>query len=75
MLGCLDYGGGLEGREAGAVGAVGGVAHEAVEGGPDGAEDLGWGAEGGLLEGHVSVLGLLGCGEVLVVSEPRGNGV
>jgi len=60
VLGCLDYTGGLRGGEAGRIGAVSGVAHEAVEGGPDGAEDLGWGAEGGLFEGHVGILGLLG---------------
>ncbi len=61
MLGRLDDSGGLEGRQASAVGAIGGVAHEAVESGPDGAEDLGWGAEGGLLKGHVGILGFLGC--------------
>jgi len=48
----------LEGGEAGGDGAVGGVAHEAVEEGPCRTEDLGWWAEGGLFEGLVGFLGV-----------------
>lgn len=48
-----------EGVHSCAVSAVGGVAHEAVEDGPGGAEDLGWWAIWGLLECHVGFLGFL----------------
>lgn len=46
-LGEVD-GAGAEGVDARGPGAVGGVAHQAVEEGPHRAEDLGWGAEGWL---------------------------
>lgn len=68
----MDHTRGLHGREAGAVGAVGSVAHETVEGGPDGAEDLRWGPEGRLLESHVGVLGFFGCGDVSECVEKGG---
>lgn len=57
MVSCWNYGWVIEekGRGGGAdlVGPVGGVAHHAVEEGPDGTEDGGGRAEGGLGEGVV----------------------
>lgn len=50
----------LEGRgsdgEAGGEGAVGGVAHEAVEDGPGWTEEPGWWVVRGTAEGEVGVL-------------------
>lgn len=48
-----DDGRGAEGRGADGPGPVGGVAHEAVEERPDGAEDPAWWGEGRLAEGLV----------------------
>lgn len=68
MLGGLNGVGRGVWVQAGAIGTVGGVAHEAVESGPDWAEDLRRWAVGGLAEGEVVLLGVLCCGESLVLS-------
>lgn len=40
---------------------MGGVAHESVEKGPCGTEDVGWGAERGLFDGAICLLSLFCC--------------
>lgn len=52
---------GRQGVEARGYGAVGGVAHQPVEDRPRRAEDIGWWAEGRLLNCVVGLLGLLCC--------------
>jgi hypothetical protein len=58
----------LERRETLVIGAMGGVAHETVKGGPDGTKYLRRRPVGRLLQGHVGFLALLSC-LVRVVSE------
>lgn len=58
----------VRGRSAGRVGPVRGVAHDGVERGPGGAEDVGGWVEGGLAEGEVGFLGFGCCGWVGLVS-------
>jgi len=60
VLGRLDIVGRLQRREAGAVGAIGGVAHEAVHGNPGWAKGLRWNPVGWLLKSQIGLLSLFG---------------